>query len=67
MLKAAIDDDKPFESVTKKIDGITSSVTNLFGGSEKKENKPAPSLVKSKFKECASRCYDLQLLSRTRT
>lgn len=49
VLKAAIDDEKPFESVTKKIDGITSSVTNLFGGSEKKEDKPAPSLVKSKL------------------
>ncbi|KAL5284237.1 IMMT family protein [Megaselia abdita] len=44
VLKAAIDDDKPFDSVTKKIDGITSSVTNLFGSSEKKEDKPAPPL-----------------------
>lgn len=49
MLKAAIDDDKPFESVTQKIEGITSSVTNLFGSSDKKEDKPAPSLQKSKI------------------
>lgn len=47
VLKVAIDDAKPFESVTKKIDGMTSSVTNLFGSSEKKEDKPATSLIKS--------------------
>lgn len=49
ILNVAIDDAKPFESVTKKIDGMTSSVTNLFGSSEKKEDKPSPSLIKSKY------------------